>query len=87
MQKTPFSRIALHIGLLLLMHTSSNGGSADTDDTALTVNPNRPAVPSVVTTLTPFTAAPMAFMNSPLSVAGGGILLITFAGANILPPG
>ena len=34
------------------MHTSSDGGSAETEQTALTVTPARPAGPSVVTTET-----------------------------------
>jgi hypothetical protein len=47
-------------GLLRLMQVNTSGGSAETDDTALTVIPKRPAAPSVVTTDTPVTAMRMA---------------------------
>jgi anaerobic C4-dicarboxylate transporter len=45
------------------MQTSSIGGEAETDAIELTVRPKRPMAPSVVTTLTEATAAPIAEMN------------------------
>jgi hypothetical protein len=47
-------------GDLRAMHTSSISGSAETDASALTVSPSLPPTPSVVTTLTPVTAARIA---------------------------
>jgi hypothetical protein len=43
---------------------STIGGSADTEEKALMVRPNRPPDPSVVTTLTPVAAPRIALMKS-----------------------
>src|SRR5690242_9086421 len=53
-QKTPFARIGSALTLVLLTHIRRIGrsASADTEDIAETVIPNRPDGPSVVTTLT-----------------------------------
>jgi hypothetical protein len=58
-QKTPLSIMAWADELRWWTQTSSVGRSvsADTDDIAETVTPNRPAGPSVVTTLTVLAAA------------------------------
>ena len=61
--KHPFVASAPDTGLLRLIHTSTIGGSADTDEKALTVTPKRPAVPSVVTMFTPVTVPRMASTN------------------------
>jgi len=60
----PFERIAATIGERRAIATSSRGGSAETDAIALTVSPNRPPGPSVLTTFTPLTAAAIAPTNA-----------------------
>ena len=55
--------MAATAGLLRLTQASSMGGSAETDEIALTVRPKRPPVPSVVTIDTPVAAAPIAEMK------------------------
>jgi hypothetical protein len=59
-QKQQFWSIAVTAGLRLLMQTKTIGGSAQTEAKALTVTPNRPAGPSVVTTVTGVTAPNIA---------------------------
>jgi hypothetical protein len=63
------------------MQTSTKGGSADTDETELTVMPNRPAMPSVVTMLTPVTAEAIALVKSAAVTDSGartGVSMIAF---------
>src|SRR5207248_4598763 len=55
--------IAFAAGLLRLTQARTNGGSADTEEIALTVMPLRPSGPSVVTTETAVAAPPMAALN------------------------
>src|ERR1700677_3679244 len=78
------------------MHTSSVGCgvSADTDTMAETVTPCRPAVPSVVTTLTVLAAWLMPCRNCCLRARSAGVgcdwsrvPLILSAPGNVLPAG
>src|SRR5438067_2697431 len=55
--------IAFAAGLLRLTQARTNGGSAETEEIALTVMPQRPSGPSVVTTETAVAAPPMAALN------------------------
>src|SRR5437660_9007857 len=55
--------IAFAAGLLRLTQARIKGGSAETEEIALTVMPLRPSGPSVVTTETAVAAPPMAALN------------------------
>jgi hypothetical protein len=74
-QNVPFSRMAVQAGLRLLIQTNTVGGSADTDEKALTVSPKRPAGPSVVTTLTPVAVPRIARMNAALVTESIALLI------------
>jgi hypothetical protein len=75
MQKRPFSSIAAAAGLRRLMQASTSGGSAETEATALTVTPKRPARPSVVTIDTAVAAPAMALTNAAgLSIGAASLL-------------
>ena len=63
-QKAPFASTAVAMRLAERRQTSTCGGSADTEEKALTVAPCRPAVPLVVTTATLLATYRMPLMNS-----------------------
>jgi hypothetical protein len=62
--------MAAQAGLRRLTQTRSIGGSADTDAIALTVTPNLPPAPSVVTTFTLVTAPLIAETKAARSTVG-----------------
>ncbi len=63
-QKTPLAATIRAMRLSAFRQTSAEGGSADTEQKALTVAPWRPAGPSVVTTVTLLATARIAAMKS-----------------------
>ena len=62
--KAPFSFTKSPMREFAFKHTKTVGGSAETEQKAETVAPCRPAAPSVVTTVTLWATARMAWMKS-----------------------